>query len=331
VTAWAEKHVVVTGGTGSFGRAFVSHLLDGAEPPALVTVFSRDEQKQFEMAADLPEDAYPIRYALGDVRDEVRVNEVTRGAHIIVHAAAMKHVPAAERNPMECVKTNILGSQNVATAALQNAVSRVIALSTDKAASPSGFYGASKLCLEKLFLHADLEGSTRFSVVRFANVFGSKGSVVPAFLRCRASGVLPITHPEMTRFSFTMRGAIDLVTFALTDGWGGEVIVPVVPSYRIVDVALAVAPEAGHRIIGIRPGEKLHELMFSRTDAPRTVRRGAFFVICPAIGRYGCDRYVEATGADRVSDDFEYDSHRNDQWLSVDDLRALLASEAMVA
>ena len=317
MTAMAGLHVVVTGGTGSFGRAFVSHLLGSAALPRLVTVVSRDEQQQHEMAMEMPPSRMPVRYRLGDVRDAARMLELTQGADVIVHAASMKHVPAAESNPMECVKTNILGSHNVATAALMNRVPRVVALSTDKAAMPSAFYGASKLMLERLFLHADLSGETRFSVVRYANVFGTRGSVVPLFLKLRESGELPITDPLATRFSITLKESVALVTYAHEHAWGGEIVVPVAPSYRITVVARAIAPEARHRIIGLRPGEKTHELLVSQWEAPQTVRRDGHLIICPVAGRYDLDRYVADTGAQRIADAGEYSSEGNDRWLGV--------------
>lgn len=325
----AGLHIAVTGGTGSFGRAFVEHLLACPDRPRLITVISRDEQKQYDMAIDLPPDRLPVRYCLGDVRDAERVRELFQGVDVVVHSAAMKHVPAAENNPMECVKTNIIGSHNVISAALANGVPRVVALSTDKAALPSSFYGATKLCLEKLFVEASRRKSTRFSVVRYANVFGSKGSVVPLFLRKKHEGVLPITHPGMTRFSITMQGAIDLVLFALDSGWGGEVIVPIAPSYRVPDIATAVAPTAEQRVVGIRPGEKLHEVLVSPVEAPHTVRRGQFLVICPSGDPYGAEQYARETGGTRVDAGFEYSSGSNDDWLSVEAVRALLKTEKL--
>lgn len=321
------KHILITGGTGSFGRAFTSYLLGLSQAPAQITIFSRDEQKQHEMALDLSPSRFPIRYVLGDVRDLERLCDVSRGVDVLVHAAAMKHVPAAEANPMECVRTNIHGSHNVVLAAQRHAIPRVVALSTDKAALPANAYGASKLLLERLFLHADETGSSRFSVVRYANVFGSKGSVVPLFLKKKASCVLPITNPAMTRFSITMADAIDLVCFAIREGWGGEVILPVAPSYRLVDVAAAIAPEAELQIMGARPGEKIHELLFSDFDAPRTLRRQRYFVITPSSGRYTTKDYAAATGAEPVDANREYSSGTNDAWLSVADLRALLESQ----
>jgi len=329
MTSLESKHVLITGGTGSFGRAFTSYLLGLPQPPAQITIFSRDEQKQHEMALDLPPNSFPIRYRLGDVRDLERLCDVSSGVDVLVHAAAMKHVPAAEANPIECVRTNILGSHNVVLAAQRNGIAKVVALSTDKAALPANAYGASKLLLERMFLHADESGTSRFSVVRYANVFGSKGSVVPLFLRKRASGVLPITNPAMTRFSITMADAIDLVCFAIREGWGGEVILPVAPSYRLVDVAQAIAPDADQQIIGERPGEKVHELLFSDFDAPRTLRLNRYFVITPSNGRYTSADYALATGAEPVDASLEYSSGSNDQWLSVADLQGLLEKEAI--
>lgn len=323
------KKLLITGGTGSFGRSFVKYLCSLEEPPALITVFSRDEQKQHEMAMDLPPSEFPIRYCLGDVRDLDRLSEVSIGVDVLVHSAAMKHVPAAEANPMECVRTNIFGSYNVVQAAHRNGIAKVVALSTDKAALPANAYGASKLLLERVFLQADETGDSRFSVVRYANVFGSKGSVVPLFLKRRASGVLPITNPEMTRFSITMADAIDLVLFAIRDGWGGEVILPVAPSYRLVDLATAIAPEAEQRIVGVRPGEKIHELLFSHFDAPRTVQRDRYYVIIPTGGRYSFSDYIAASGATAVHSNHDFSSASNDQWLSVVDLQTMLESESV--
>ena len=329
MTAMAGLNVVITGGTGSFGRALVSHLLGSGARPGLVTVVSRDEQKQHEMAMEISPSSFPVRYKLGDVRDAARMLELTQGADVIVHAASMKHVPAAENNPMECVKTNILGSHNVIHAALTNRVPRVVALSTDKAAMPSGFYGASKLMLERLFLHADLSGDTRFCVVRYANVFGTRGSVVPLFLKLKETGELPITDPHATRFSITLKESVALVMYAFEHGWGGEIVVPVAPSYRITDVARAIAPEARHRIIGLRPGEKTHELLVSQWEAPQTLRRDGHLVICPAAGRYDLERYVAETGAQRIPDAGEYSSETNDRWLGVEDIRALLPESGL--
>jgi UDP-N-acetylglucosamine 4,6-dehydratase len=321
------KSVLITGGTGSFGKAFVRYLLQKFPEISRIVIFSRDEQKQYEMANEFSSKQFPIQYFLGDVRDHTRLLEVTKGIDIIIHSAAMKHVPAAEHNPMECIKTNILGSQNVIDAALANGVASVVALSTDKAASPANLYGASKLCLEKLFVHANQANKTRFSVVRYGNVFGSNGSVVPFFLKKKADGFLPITHPEMTRFSITMQDGIDLVMYAINNGWGGEVILPIAPSYRILDVAAAVAPDIEIRHVGIRSGEKLHEIMFSLADAPYTVERDKYYIICPTEGAWTRNEYCIKTGAKAVPELFEYHSGRNTQWLSVGEIGALIDSE----
>ena len=324
------KAVLVTGGTGSFGSAFVRSILQHSPAVKRLVVVSRDEQKHHDMMTDLSPREYPaLEYRLGDVRDRDRMMELFRGIDVVVHSAAMKHVPASEMNPMECVKTNIIGSQNVIDAAMANDVKIVVALSTDKASSPSNFYGASKLCLEKLFTYADSQKrdkNIRFSVVRYANVFGSKGSVIPLFLKKRSQGWLPVTHPAMTRFSITMDDALNLVYFAISNGWGGEIVLPVSPSYRVGDVASAVAPGAEQRIIGSRPGEKMHESMFTEVDAPYTARRGAYYIICPITGtaQWNRDEYCAKTGAEPVPEGFVYESGKNDQWLSVDDIKRLL-------
>lgn len=322
-----NKSILITGGTGSFGKAFVAYLLKNYPSVAKIIIFSRDEQKQYEMANEFSPKQYPIQYFLGDVRDYARMLEVTKGVDIIIHSAAMKHVPAAEQNPRECIKTNILGSQNVIDAALANGVTQVVALSTDKAASPANLYGATKLCLEKLFVYANQPGGAKFSVVRYGNVFGSKGSVVPFFLKKKDDGFLPITHPEMTRFSITMQDGIDLVMYALEKGWGGEIILPIAPSYRLLDVATAVAPDIEHRHVGIRTGEKLHEIMFSLADAPNTVEIDKYYVICPSEGAWSRDEYCTKNGAKPIPETFEYHSGHNTDWLTVEHLQELIHSE----
>ncbi len=322
-----NKQILITGGTGSFGKAFVTYILKKFPEVSRIVIFSRDEQKQFEMANEFSPKQYPIKYLLGDVRDRERMMDVAEGIDFLVHSAAMKHVPAAEQNPMECVKTNILGSQNVIDAALRNNIKKVVALSTDKACSPLNVYGASKLTLEKLFLYANARSEAKFSVVRYANVFGSKGSVIPFFLKKKKEGFLPITHPEMTRFSITMQEAIDLVMFALQKGWGGEVVVPISPSYRIIDVAEAVAPGIEQRVVGNRIGEKLHESMFTLHNAPNTVKFDKYYIICPEEGPWARDEYCSATGAEPVPGSFEYHSGNNTDWLSVADISRLIQSE----
>ena len=326
-----NQSVLVTGGTGSFGKAFVQSVLEHSPNVKRLVIVSRDEQKHHEMMTDLSPAAYPaLEYRLGDVRDRNRMIELFRGIDIVVHSAAMKHVPASEMNPMECVKTNIIGSQNVIDAAMANDVKIVVALSTDKASSPSNFYGASKLCLEKLFTYADSqkrEKNIRFTVVRYANVFGSKGSVIPLFLKKKSQGWLPVTDPEMTRFSITMDDALDLVYYGIANGWGGEIILPISSSYKVGDVATAVAPDAEQRIIGARAGEKMHESMFTEIDAPNTAQRDKYYIICPITGTAAWNRndYCVKTGAKQVPDGFIYSSEKNKSWLTIDAIRALLS------
>lgn len=322
-----NKRIMVTGGTGSFGRAFVEYLLAKHPGVARILVFSRSEQNQYDMANELSPQKYPIEYVLGDVRDYARLLDASRNVDILVHAAAMKHVTSSAQNPIECVKTNILGSQNVVDAALHNGIGQVVALSTDKASSPINLYGASKLILEKLILMANLRGVGKFSVVRYANIFGSKGSVVPFFMKKKAEGYLPITHPDMTRFSITMQEAIDLVMFGVEKGWGGEIVVPIAPSYRVPDVAEAVAPGIEQRIIGPRIGDKMHEFLVNEFEAPYTVRLGKNYVICPHEGPWHRDEYCDATGAKPVPANFIYDSGTNTEWLSVEDIRGLIEAE----
>lgn len=322
-----NKSVLITGGTGSFGKAFTTYLLKRYPEIGRIVIFSRDEQKQYAMADDLSTSKYPIQYKLGDVRDKARLLEVCEGIDIVVHSAAIKHVPMAEQNPMECIKTNIMGSQNVIDAALACNIKQVVALSTDKAASPVNLYGASKLCLEKLFVYANSANKAKFSVVRYGNIFGSKGSVVPLFIKKRREGFLPITHPEMTRFSITLQNSVDLVMYAIEKGWGGEIVVPIAPSYRIKDVAEAVDAEVEHRIVGMRPGEKMHEILFNSSDAPNTVRRDNYYIICPANGSWSMDKYCRETGSTKIHDTFEYHSGNNTEWLTVNHIKNLISSE----
>ncbi len=328
-----NKRILITGGTGSFGRAFVRYIFKKFPQIKHVVIFSRDEQKQFDMSNEISPKDYPIKYLLGDVRDGQRLMTVMKNIDIVIHSAAMKHVPAAEQNPMECVKTNILGSQNIIDAAFANKVKQVVALSTDKSTAPINVYGASKLLLEKLFTYADSQKSDadiRFSVVRYGNIFGSKGSVIPFFYKKMKQGFLPITDAKMTRFSITMQESIDLVMFALEKGWGGEIIVPIAPSYRITDVAKAIAPEIEHRIIGIRPGEKLDEIMVAAHESPQTVKRDDFYVICPIESSWNKLNYCEQTNATEVGDSFEFDSGSNKEWLSKDQIIKLIDSENII-
>ncbi|MCI5161650.1 MAG: SDR family NAD(P)-dependent oxidoreductase [Candidatus Electrothrix sp. AX5] len=318
-----NKKVLITGGTGTVGKALVAHLLNRYPDIGNIVIYSRDEQKHFSMAALFPPEKYSVQFVLGDVRDRERIMMACRGIDVIIHAAAMKHVPVSEHNPIECAKTNILGTQNVIDAAVLNDIERVVALSSDKAVSPINAYGASKLYLERLVLDANRKYATKFSIVRYANVFGSSGSVIPFFLEQKKHGFLPITHPEMTRFSITMQESLELVLFAVEHGWGGEIIVPISPSYRILDVAEAVAPGIEKRIVGIRSGEKLHETMIGLYESAQTVRLENRYILCSNAAEWDVEKYCSATGAVRVEGEFEYESIGNDEWLTVEEIRDL--------
>jgi len=326
----SKKNILVTGGTGSFGRAFVRTVLDRWPDVGRLVIFSRDELKQFEMQQEFAERRHPaLRFFIGDVRDPARLVRAMEGIDIVVHAAALKQVPAAEYNPFEAIKTNVLGAQNVIEACLDTKVQRVVALSTDKAAAPINLYGATKLCSDKLFVAANnIKGSRdlRLSVVRYGNVMGSRGSVIPFFEARRASGELPITHPEMTRFNISLQDGVDMVLWSIENAWGGEILVPKIPSYRITDVAAAVAPDCEQRVIGIRSGEKIHEEMITASDSPNTVDLGAYYAILPSGAEYSVDDYCQRTGAHRVAPGFSYDSGSNNDFLSVPQLRDLIAT-----
>jgi UDP-N-acetylglucosamine 4,6-dehydratase len=324
-----DKSILVTGGTGSFGQCFVRTLLQRYQPRRVI-VFSRDEAKQFDMERVLNGPA--MRYFIGDVRDVARLRQALRDVQIVVHAAALKQVPAAEYNPMECIKTNVHGAENLITAAIDNEVERVIALSTDKAANPINLYGATKLVSDKLFVAANNTAGghrTRFSVVRYGNVMGSRCSVLPLFRQCVAEGQpLPITDPRMTRFWITLQQGVDFVLKSFERMQGGELFVPKIPSARITDLASAVAPGAPTRVIGIRPGEKLHEMMCPRDDAHLTLEFSDHYVVRPAITfSTPVNQQVNALGehGKPVPPDFEYGSERNPHFLSVEDLRRLVA------
>ncbi len=321
--------VLITGGTGSFGQSLAKTLLARFDPKRLV-VFSRDELKQSQMAqADFAtgERGDVLRFFLGDVRDQNRLRRAMEGIDTVVHAAALKQVPASEYNPMEFVKTNVLGAQNVIEAALDTGVRRVVALSTDKAAAPINLYGATKLASDKLFTAAqNIKGSRdlRFSVVRYGNVMGSRGSVVPFFLNRAKSGVLPITDPTMTRFNISLREGVELVLWALENARGGEIFVPKIPSFHITDLAEAIAPSAEQRIVGIRPGEKIHEEMVTSSDSFSTVDLGPYYAILASGDNGVRERYIEATGATPIEPGFTYSSGTNERFLTVDELRALI-------
>lgn len=322
-----DKSVLVTGATGSFGKRFVKTVLEQHNPKRLV-VFSRDELKQFEMQQVFKDSR--LRYVLGDVRDKERLYHALDGIDVVVHAAAMKQVPASEHNPMEAIRTNVIGAGNVISACIDQGVDRVIALSTDKAANPANLYGATKLCSDKLFVAANVLAEsqrTRFSVVRYGNVIGSRGSVIPFFMQRRASGVLPITDPRMTRFWITLGQGIQFVINALDRMQGGEIFIPKIPSMNILDVAKAVAPDCRTEITGIRPGEKLHEVMITQDDAINTVGMVNHFVIQPAAEWWNRENYAKQTGAVQVPEGFQYSSDCNDQWLNANDLTEILKIE----
>lgn len=322
------QSVLVTGGTGSFGKMFVKTLLEKYPSINRLVIFSRDELKQFEMAQQFSPERYPaLRYFIGDVRDAERLRRAFEGIDIVVHAAALKQVPAAEYNPFEAIKTNVLGAQNVIDAALDRGVRRVVALSTDKAAAPINLYGATKLCSDKLFVaanHSKGARDIRFSVVRYGNVMGSRGSVIPFFLDKRRTGVLPITDERMTRFNITLQEGVDLVLKALGQMWGGEIFVPKIPSYRILDVAEAIAPECRREVVGIRPGEKLHEEMITETDGLNTLQFADHFVIQPAMPLWSSAEYARAFSGSVCDYGFRYSSGENNEWLSVEQLRELI-------
>lgn len=321
------KSVLITGGTGSFGQKFVETVLKGFPDIKRLVVYSRDEMKQFEMAQRFSPQEYPtMRYFIGDVRDAARLRRALEGIDIVVHAAALKQVPATEYNPFEAVKTNILGAQNVIEGSIDCGVQQVVALSTDKAAAPINLYGATKLCSDKLFTAANNfrgQRDIRFSVVRYGNVLGSRGSVVPFFLEKRKTGILPITDERMTRFNITLEDGVKLVLFALNTMQGGEIYVPKIPSYRITDLAEAIAPGCRRNIVGIRPGEKLHEEMITENDAMTTLEFGDYFIMLPTTGRI---HHLEADerGGVPCRPGFRYNSGENTDWLSAEQLRALI-------
>jgi UDP-N-acetylglucosamine 4,6-dehydratase len=323
-----DKSILITGGTGSLGKALTSHILSKYPSVKRLVIFSRDEQKQFQMEHDYPHAKYPqVRFFIGDVRDLERVKRAFKGIDYIIHAAAMKHVPIAEYNPDECVKTNIGGAQNVINAALETGVQRVVALSTDKACAPINLYGATKLTSDKLFVAANnIKGwnPIKFSVVRYGNVMGSNGSVIPFFLKKRGEGVLPITDPNMTRFNITLQGGVEMVMHALEHAWGGELFVPKIPSYRITDVAEAIGPKCKQQVVGIRPGEKVHEEMITESDSFFTYDLGKYYVVLPAVPGWKLDDFVKATSAVHVKQGFKYNSGENQEWVSVAELRKLI-------
>lgn len=323
-----NKSILITGGTGSFGKAFTKCVLDRFPKIKRLVIYSRDEQKQFQMAQEFPEQQFPmIRFFIGDVRDYDRLKRAFKGVDYVIHAAAMKHVHIAEYNPDECVKTNIGGAENVIQASLETDVERVVALSTDKACAPINLYGATKLCSDKLFISANnIKGSKaiQFSVVRYGNVMGSNGSVMPFFLKKRNEGVIPITDAAMTRFNISLTEGVDMVLHALEHAWGGELFVPKIPSYKIVDVATAIAPGCKQEIIGIRPGEKIHEEMITSSDSFSTYDLGKYYVILPQIPDWNKNEFIKKFKAQKVQEGFSYNSGTNEEWLSTGQIRELI-------
>lgn len=327
--------ILITGGTGSFGHAFVKTVLDRYPKLKRLVVFSRDELKQFQMSQEFSTNDYPcLRYFIGDVRDEKRLRRALEGIDIVVHAAALKQVPAAEYNPYECIKTNILGAQNLIEGCLDSNVSKVVALSTDKAAAPINLYGATKLCSDKLFVAANnIKGARnlRFSVVRYGNVMCSRGSVIPFFLERRKTGVIPITDPTMTRFNISLQQGVEMVLWSLENAWGGEILVPKIPSYRIVDVAQALAPECRQEIVGIRPGEKIHEEMITASDSPNTLNLNNYYAILPSMAEYSRSDYVAHHNGRYVPAGFSYNSGTNERFLTVEEIRSLVEQQLQAA
>lgn len=323
-----DANILITGGTGSFGKAFIRYALERFKPRRVV-VFSRDEQKQYEMQMGLPPERRDLlRFFIGDVRDRNRLEMAMRGIDFVIHAAALKHVPAAEYNPFECINTNVVGAENVVQAAIRNDVKKVLGLSTDKAANPINLYGASKLAADKIFVAANhLSGAdgTKFSVVRYGNVVGSRGSVVPLFQRMIADGAnqLPITDARMTRFWITLRQGVNFVLSSFAMMEGGEIFVPKIPSMKMTDLATAMAPALSHEIIGIRPGEKLHEVMIPTDDARTTVELDDRYIIAPAFMKWRADSAWE-NGAAKVDEGFQYGSDTNSEWLAPEDLQTML-------
>lgn len=329
----SNSSILVTGGTGSFGKKFVRTILEKYPTIKRLVIYSRDELKQFDMSQEFPKEKFDgIRYFIGDVRDKDRLKRAMEGIDTVIHAAALKQVPAAEYNPFEFINTNILGAENIINACLDCGVKKVIALSTDKAAAPINLYGATKLCSDKLFIAANnIKGDRdiRFSIVRYGNVMGSRGSVVPFFLEKKATGILPITDPNMTRFNISLQEGVDLVIKAIENAFGGEIIVPKLPSYKITLLAEAVAPNCKHETVGIRPGEKIHEDMIIESDSPNTLEFADHYIIHPQTNTWRSKRkeLIESNQAKVVSEGFRYNSGTNTDWLSAQDLRKLIVDQ----
>lgn len=324
-----NKTVLITGGTGSFGKQFIKTILNEYPKVKKIIIYSRDELKQFELKQKYPHKDYPqLRFFIGDVRDRQRMVQACEGVDVIIHAAAIKQVDTAEYNPTECIRTNVDGAENVIHAALQCGVHDVVALSTDKACAPVNLYGATKLASDKLFTAANnIKGSKniRFSVVRYGNVMGSRGSVIPFFLKKKDEGVLPITHEEMTRFNISLQDGVNMVMYAIEHHLGGEIFIPKIPSYRVLDVAKAVAPECETKIVGVRPGEKIHEEMITDADSLSTIDLGKYYVILPSVSFVHTEEdFMKHHNASKVPFGFKYNSGTNTEWETVEGLRELI-------
>lgn len=326
------KNILITGGTGSFGKAFIKRMIAQHPKVERLVVYSRDELKQYELQQELGQDSR-LRFFIGDVRDYRRLRRAIEGIDTVIHAAALKQVPAAEYNPFEFIKTNVLGAQNLIEACWENKVDKVIALSTDKAAAPINLYGATKLCADKLFTAANGSGGTRntkFSIVRYGNVMGSRGSVIPLFLKLKHTGSLPITDAKMTRFNISLNEGVDLVLTVLKNLEGGEIFIPKIPSYNILDIATAIAPECTHNIVGRRPGEKLHEEMITLSDSASTVDLGKLYAILPFSDINKIKDYCVRNNGEPVKENFSYNSGDNDAFLSVSDIHDLLKKSDVI-
>lgn len=324
-----DRKILITGGTGSFGKKLVETVLQSNPEISRLVIYSRDELKQYEMEQQFPLSKYKgLRYFIGDVRDGKRLEMACEGIDTIIHAAALKQVPTAEYNPMECIKTNVFGAENVINAAISCRVKNVVALSTDKAAAPINLYGATKLCSDKLFIAANnIKGKSdvKFSVVRYGNVMGSRGSVVPFFVKMKKTKVLPITDPNMTRFNILLEEGVDLVLWTLENQWGGELLVPKIPSFRITDLAKAIGPDCEQKIVGIRPGEKIHEEMITEVDSFTTYDIGKYYAILPQVPVWSLTDYIKHFKAKGVPKKFKFNSETNDRWLNVEQLKKMVS------